>query len=100
MRIAHLFFTVAPTQRETALQALMAQAPAIRNMTGCLAFVPFLDPSEGGKLGVIHEWESPADFEAYIASDPFASLSRLLRPMMMGPPVSKRFDAVSLQTVN
>lgn len=100
MRIAHLFFAVAPEQREKALEALLAEAPAVREMPGCSAFVPFLDPAEPGTLGVVHEWESGTDFEAYLASAHFAAMSRLLRPMMVGTPVSRRFDAVPLQTVN
>ncbi len=69
-------------------------------MKGCLAFVPFTDPSGPGALGVLHEWETADDFAAYAASAGFAAAGRALRPLMVGAPVSRRFDAQLAETVN
>ena len=100
MRIAHAFFAVAPDQREKALDIMISRAAAVREMPGCRVFVPFSDPADPGKLGVIHEWESGADFDAYLASPVYAAISAVLRPMMIGKPDGRRFDAALLQTVN
>jgi Uncharacterized conserved protein len=100
MRIAHVFFQVPPDARRRALEILLAEAEAVRAMPGCRAFVPFLDPTGAGTLGVLHEWESADDFSAYAASPTFVATAALLRPMMVAPPVSRRFDARLAETVN
>lgn len=100
MRITHLFMSVDAGRRAEALEALVRQAPQVRAMKGCLAFVPFLDPTSDTDIGVLHEWASADDFAAYTASADFAAIGCLLRPMMTGAPVSRRFDAELVQTVN
>jgi quinol monooxygenase YgiN len=100
MLIAHVHFTVAASERHKALEMLQKEAPAVRAMKGCQAFVPFLDPTSSEGLGVLHEWDSEEDFAAYTSSPGFAEVGRILRPMMTGAPVSRRFDARLLQTVN
>ena len=68
----------------------------VRAMAGCIAFLPFLDLTNDQDIGVMHEWERAEDFEAYLASDSFATIGKLLRPLMVAPPVSKRFDAKAI----
>ena len=93
MRLAHLTFAVQPELSQNALDALLAEVPVVRQMKGCIMFVPFVDPTVPGGLGVVHEWETPEDFAAYLASPTFAAAGATLRPMMTGTPVSRRFDA-------
>ncbi len=93
MLIAHLRFAVAPEYRQKALDALTIDAPKVRAMNGCVAFVPFFDLTDDTALGVMHEWESDTDFAAYTASEPFKRFGATIRPMMIGTPVSKRFRA-------
>ena len=100
MFIAHVHFTVAPAERQAALDALLAEVPVVRAMPGCLAFVPFLDPTDPAGLGILHEWQDASSFGAYAASPGFAEVGKVLRPMMTSAPVSKRFDAKLLETVN
>jgi quinol monooxygenase YgiN len=100
MLIAHVHFTVAPAERQRALAALLAEVPTVRAMRGCLAFHPFLDPSDPAGLGIVHEWADEASFGGYVASAGFAEVGKVLRPMMTAAPVSKRFDARLLETVN
>ena len=100
MRIAHVTFTVAPDNQARALDALLAEVPAVRRMKGCLAFIPFADPTVAGGLGIVHEWESDDAFAAYIGSPGFATVNQILRPLMTGTPVSRRFDVNMLDTVN
>lgn len=99
MLIAHLTFNVAPENRARALDRLVAEAPAVRAMPGCAAFLPFIDPTDDSALGVVHEWETEADFAAYTASEAFRTSGAVLRPMMTAAPVSKRFAAELLEMV-
>ncbi|WP_443751098.1 putative quinol monooxygenase [Asticcacaulis solisilvae] len=100
MRLAHVTFTVAPENQSTALDALLAEVASVRHMQGCIAFIPFIDPTVAGGLGVVHEWETGEDFTAYLNSPGFAAVNTVLRPMMTGAPVSRRFDVNLLQPAN
>jgi len=93
MRLAHVTFTVAPDNAKTALDTLLASVPAVRQMTGCIAFIPFANPTVDGGLGVLHEWQTAEDFAGYLASSVFADVNEVLRPMMTSAPDSRRFDA-------
>lgn len=99
MLIAHVHFTVAQVDRQNALDALLAELPAVRAMRGCRVFLPFLDPGDPCRLGVLHEWETADDFAAYAASPAFAEVGRTIRPLMTEPPESHRFDARLIETV-
>jgi quinol monooxygenase YgiN len=48
---------------------------------------------------VIHEWDDQESFAGYVESDSFARSGAVLRPMMTGAPVSRRFRAELLETV-
>lgn len=100
MRLAHVTFTVAPDAVKIALEALLAEAPSVRQMAGCVAFIPFADPTVDGGLGVLHEWETADDFAFYLSSPGFSAVNAALRPMMTTSPVSRRFDAALIQSVN
>lgn len=100
MFIAHVIFSVSAPARETALAVLTAEAATVRAMPGCLSFLPFADPTDPQKVGVVHEWESAEQFGAYTASPAFAQSGATLRPMMTGKPVSRRFTAALVETVN
>lgn len=99
MLIAHLRFPIAPENRQIATEALLASAADVRAMKGCISFHPIHDPSDAGVLGVVHEWESEADFAAYTASDIFLAFGALIRPLMTGIPVSRRFRAELIEVV-
>ncbi len=100
MFIALVDFTVSSAKGLEALAVLLAEAPAIRAMDGNLAFQPYLHPESAGEIRIFHEWRDAAGFEAYIASPEFRALSQVLRPLMSGPPVSRRMSAHLLETVN
>jgi quinol monooxygenase YgiN len=100
MLIAHVYFTIAAGDRQKALRALLAEAPTVRAMQGCRAFMPFTDPTDPEGMGILHEWEDGDDFAAYVSSPGFAEMGKALRPMMTSAPVSRRFDARLLETVN
>jgi quinol monooxygenase YgiN len=100
MLIAHVHFTVTPSERQKALEALLAEVPVVRALPGCRAFHPFLDATDPAGLGIVHEWTDEESFGAYVTSAGFAEVGKVLRPMMTAAPVSKRFDAKLLETVN
>ncbi|WP_198370203.1 putative quinol monooxygenase [Roseomonas rosulenta] len=100
MLIAHLRFPVAPENRKTATDALIADLETVRGMKGCLAFHPIHDPTDEAVLGVVHEWATEEDFAAYTSSDVFLRFGARIRPMMTGKPVSRRFRSELLAVLN
>ena len=99
MLIAIIDFDVAPAQRETALNQLLREVPAVREMKGNIGFRPYADPLVETRVTLVHEWESRQHFDAYLASPPFARSGEILRPMMTGTPVSRRFEASLIESV-
>jgi quinol monooxygenase YgiN len=93
MFIVHLYLQVAAGERRVALDALLERLDAVRAMPGCLRYIPFEDPSDDQMIGILEEWESREAFAAYTASDRFSDLNRTLRPLMLAPPISRRFRA-------
>lgn len=100
MRLAHLTFTVRPEAQREALDVLLAEVPAVREMQGCMAFIPFIDPTTDGGIGVLHEWATEADFAAYLASPAFVASGAQLFPLMTQEPESRRFDAELISAAN
>ena len=100
MRLAHLTFAVRPEAQQEALGVLLDEVPTVRAMEGCVAFIPFIDPTTTGGVGVLHEWETEAGFDAYLASPGFAAAGARLFPLMTGEPDSRRFDADLIAVAN
>lgn len=99
MLIAHVRFPIAPEDREVATEALLADVETVRAMPGCIAFFPIHDPSDAAVLGVVHEWETESDFAAYTASDAFKKFGAIIRPLMTGTPISRRFRSELIEVV-
>lgn len=99
MLIAILDFDVAPADQQAALDQLLAEAPGVRAMPGNIAFRPYADPLLDTRVSLVHEWQSRADFDAYLASEAFARSGTKLRPMMTGAPTSRRFEAELIESV-
>jgi quinol monooxygenase YgiN len=97
MIIAHVTFTVASSSQARALSTLVDQAATVRRMKGCHTYIPFANPNAEGGVGVMHEWETWDDFAGYLASESFALANGVLRPLMIGAPTSRRFDANLLE---
>jgi quinol monooxygenase YgiN len=93
MRLAHLTFAVRPEAQDEALGVLLEEVPTVRAMAGCVAFIPFADPTSAGGIGVLHEWATEEAFVAYLASPSFAAAGARLRPLMTREPDSRRFTA-------
>ncbi len=99
MFIAVLDFTTAATDRPDALAQLDAERAEVRAMPGNVAFRIYASRENDDQVTVVHEWEDRASFAAYLGSDAFARSGAVLRPMMTGTPVSRRFEAELVETV-
>ncbi|MGA8118091.1 MAG: antibiotic biosynthesis monooxygenase [Actinocatenispora sp.] len=99
MFIAIVDITVATADRPAALAQFDGVRDQIRAMPGNLAFRVYPSREEDTRIAVVHEWDDEESFAGYLRSDAFTRSSELLRPIMTGAPVSRRFSAELLETV-
>ncbi len=99
MLIAILDFVTAAADRPAALAQLHREHHQGSAMPGNLAFRVYASRQDGTGITVVHEWDDEASFAAYLESDSFVRSGKVLRPMMTGAPVSRRFRAELLQVV-
>jgi quinol monooxygenase YgiN len=59
----------------------------------------FPSPEDDTALTLLHEWEDEASFRGYTDSESFARSGEVLRPMMTGAPISRRFRAELVESV-
>ncbi len=97
--IAILDFATAPTQRQAAMAQLEREQPVVSARPGCVAYRVFSSRQNETDITVIHEWIDQASFGEYLTSDAFARSGELLRPMMTGTPLSRRFRVELVDTV-
>lgn len=99
MFIAILDFSTAASDRPAALARLDRERDQVRAMPGNRAFRVYVSREDETQVTVIHEWEDEASFAGYLGSDSFARSGEVIRPLMSGTPVSRRFHAELLETV-
>lgn len=99
MFIAILDFATTADDRPAALAQLDAEHTEVRTMPGNLAFRVYASRSDHTAITVVHEWDDEASFAGYLGSDSFTRSGEVLRPIMTGAPVSRRFHAELLETV-
>ena len=99
MLIAIVDFSTAVTDRPAALAQLEGERDEVRAMPGNLAFGVYASREDETRVTIVHEWDDQASFDAYQRSDSFARSGEVLRPIMTGAPVSRRFRAELLETV-
>jgi quinol monooxygenase YgiN len=97
--IAIVDFTTAAADRPAALAQLDAEREQVRAMPGSLAFRVYTSREDDTRITIVHEWENETSFDGYLGSDSFARSSEVLRPIVTGAPVSRRFRAELLETV-
>jgi quinol monooxygenase YgiN len=98
--IAILDFGTAAGDRPAALAQLDRERDQIRAMPGNLAFRVYASREDETHIAVVHEWQDEESFAGYLGSDSFARSGEVLRPLMTGAPVSRRFRAELLETVH
>jgi quinol monooxygenase YgiN len=79
--------------RPTALAHLDAERDLVRAMAGNVSFRVHASREDGEKITIVHEWDDEPSFDGYLKSESFARFGQVLRPMMVGAPVSRRFHA-------
>ncbi|MBO3743832.1 putative quinol monooxygenase [Actinoplanes flavus] len=99
MVIVILDFTTAAADRAAALQQLDSEYDEIRAMPGNLAYRVFPSRHDDTAVTLVHEWADEQSFADYQRSDSFARSGRVIRPLMTGTPVSRRFRADLLENV-
>jgi quinol monooxygenase YgiN len=99
MYIAIVDFDVDPPRRAEAVDHLLTDAKGVRAMAGNQAFRVYADPERDTRITIVHEWDSRADMDVYLGSRSFADFGSILRKIMTGTPVSRRFEAQLAETV-
>lgn len=99
MFIAIVDFNTAAAGRPAALAQLDKERDQVRGMPGNRAFRVYASRADDTRITIVHEWDDEASFAEYQASESFARSGEVLRPMMTGAPVSRRFRAELLETV-
>lgn len=99
MFIAIVDFSVAGSDRPAALAHLDSERDQVRAMPGNVAFRVYASREDETRVTIIHEWDDAESFAGYQQSDCFARSGEVLRPMMTGSPVSRRFHAELVETV-
>jgi quinol monooxygenase YgiN len=99
MFIAILDLRTPPIDRPVALAQLDSERDEIRAMTGNLDFRVYAGRNDEGAVAVVHEWADEPSFAGYLSSAAFARSGSVLRPLLISPPVSRRFRADLVETV-
>jgi quinol monooxygenase YgiN len=97
--LAIVDFRTAAIDRPTALAQLDRERDQVRAMPGNIAFRVYASCEDDSGITLVHEWDDEASIAGYFGSPSFARLGEVLRPMMAGAPVSRRFRAELLETV-
>ncbi|HEX5204132.1 MAG TPA: antibiotic biosynthesis monooxygenase [Actinoplanes sp.] len=99
MFIAILDFSTTAADRPAALAQLDRERTEVRAMPGNLAFRVYAGREDDTQVTLVHEWRDDESFAGYLGSASFARSGEVLRPMMVGAPVSRRFRADLMETV-
>lgn len=99
MFIAILDLSTAAADRPTALAQLDAEADQVRAMPGNVAYRVYAERDDDTAVTVVHEWDDEESFDGYVRSESFAQSGVVIRPLMTGAPVSRRFRADLIETV-
>lgn len=99
MLIAIVDFDITAADRPVALAQLDGERDRVRAMPGNLAFRVYVSRENQTGVTIVHEWDDQASFVGYLGSDSFARFNAVIRPMLKGMPVSRRFSAELLETV-
>jgi quinol monooxygenase YgiN len=97
--IAIVDFTTAAADRPAALAQLDSERDQVHAMLGNVAFRVYASREDETGISIVHEWEDEASLDGYLRSDCFARFGEVLRPIMTGTPVSRRFRVELLETV-
>jgi quinol monooxygenase YgiN len=97
--IAIVDFSTPAADRPAALAQLDKESGEVRAMPGNIAFRVYAGREDDTQVTVVHEWQDEPSFAGYLDSASFARAGGVLRPLMTGAPVSRRFRAELAETV-
>ncbi len=93
MFIAIVDFSTAATDRPAALAQLDGERDRVRAMPGNRAYRVYAAREDETRVTIVHEWDDEASFDGYQRSGSFARIGEVLRPVITGAAVSRRFRA-------
>jgi quinol monooxygenase YgiN len=99
MLIAIVDFDTTAADRPAALAQLDRERAEVRAMPGNADIRVYASRTDATGVTIVHEWDDEASFQGYLDSDSFARSGQVIRPLMTGAPVSRRFRAELLETV-
>lgn len=99
MFLAIVDFNTAAADRPAALAQLDREREHVRALPGNIAFRVYAGREDDTQVTVVHEWHDEQSFAGYLRSAAFARSGQVLRPIMVGAPVSRRFRANLVETV-
>ena len=88
MKLIVVEATFPAADRETAIALFSERADAVRAMDGCEGYAIHRSVEDEGGVAIVQRWHSMERFDAYRASDTFATLGQGLRPMMTAAPIT------------
>ena len=100
MFIAHVILSVHEADRPLVINRLSNDAGTVLTMEGCLAFTPFVHPTDPHEVGILHEWRSAEDFAKYISSDTFTRFQKDVLSLAVTKPISRRFHATLIEAAD
>jgi quinol monooxygenase YgiN len=99
MIIAVVDLVTSASDRALALARLDGERDAVRAMPGNVSYRVYASREDEEQTTLIHAWQDESALAGYLASDVFAGLGAVLRPVMTGAPVSRRFRVETMETI-
>jgi quinol monooxygenase YgiN len=90
MIMALIDFEVTPDHRPYVLDQLRSLLEEARSLKGNLTYKASTGTESAGHIGLMHEWDTLENFEAYTSSELFKRMGEILRPAITKAPVSRR----------
>ena len=93
MIITHIFCQFSETQVNKAMHSLQLVRDTVLATDRCRSYQIHNTPDQKGAVFICQSWSDLAAFDAYRASDLFASMIGEVKPMMSAAPKTDVFEA-------
>ncbi|OUS32209.1 hypothetical protein A9R01_11210 ['Osedax' symbiont bacterium Rs2_46_30_T18] len=93
MIITHIFCQFSETNLDKALYSLQLVRDQVLATDSCRSYQVHDTPDKKGAVFICQSWSDLAAFDAYRASDLFASMIGEVKPMMSAAPKTEVFEA-------
>ncbi|KUJ65090.1 monooxygenase [Streptomyces albus subsp. albus] len=85
----------APGQEDRLRTALEAMIEPSLEEPGCLAYQPYADPNQPGRMVIVEEWTGPEALEAHFRTPHFAHVREVLDLVLAEPIIIDRLVPAS-----